>query len=61
MMLALLPLLKQHNILTHRLFQIDYLRTLSNKIIVSLLYHKTLNEMATGSNSIETTTDKTRI
>ncbi|WP_249961844.1 tRNA (uridine(54)-C5)-methyltransferase TrmA [Histophilus somni] len=44
MMLALLPLLKQHNILTHRLFQIDYLSTLSNKIIVSLLYHKTLNE-----------------
>lgn len=31
MMLALLPLLKQHNILTHRLFQIDYLSTLTTR------------------------------
>ncbi|URL02205.1 tRNA (uridine(54)-C5)-methyltransferase TrmA [Avibacterium sp. 20-126] len=44
MMQALLPLLKQHAILNHRLFQIDYLSTLSNKIIVSLLYHKVLDE-----------------
>ncbi len=44
MMQALLPLLKQHNVLTRRLFQIDYLSTLSNKIIVSLLYHKALDE-----------------
>ncbi|GJJ80809.1 tRNA/tmRNA (uracil-C(5))-methyltransferase [Pasteurella canis] len=44
MMSALLPLLKKENVLHHRLFQIDYLSTLSNKLIVSLLYHKELNE-----------------
>lgn len=44
MMSALLPLLKEHDILTRKLFQIDYLSTLSNKIIVSLLYHKKLDE-----------------
>ena len=44
MMKTLLPLLKQREILYHRLFQIDYLSTLSNKIIVSLLYHKSLSE-----------------
>ncbi|VEI58897.1 tRNA (uracil-5-)-methyltransferase [Pasteurella multocida] len=44
MMTALLPLLKTERALHHKLFQIDYLSTLSNKIIVSLLYHKTLDE-----------------
>ncbi|HDR1020911.1 TPA: tRNA (uridine(54)-C5)-methyltransferase TrmA [Pasteurella multocida] len=44
MMTALLPLLKTARALHHKLFQIDYLSTLSNKIIVSLLYHKTLDE-----------------
>lgn len=44
MMQSLLPLLKQQEILHKKLFQIDYLSTLSNKIIVSLLYHKTLTE-----------------
>lgn len=44
MMLALPPLLKTQEILRHRLFQIDYLSTLSDKIIVSLLYHKPLDE-----------------
>lgn len=44
MMQALLPLLKQQEILHKKLFQIDYLSTLSNQIIVSLLYHKTLGE-----------------
>lgn len=43
MMQALLPLLKQKDVLHHRLFQIDYLSTLSNKLIVSLLYHKNLD------------------
>lgn len=42
MMKAILPLLKQRSVLFHKLFQIDYLSTLSGKIIVSLLYHKTL-------------------
>lgn len=44
MMEALPPLLKERAILSHKLFQIDYLSTLSNQIIVSLLYHKPLNE-----------------
>lgn len=44
MMDTLLPLLKTNRVLHHKLFQIDYLSTLSNKIIVSLLYHKTLDE-----------------
>ncbi|QIM69426.1 tRNA (uridine(54)-C5)-methyltransferase TrmA [Basfia succiniciproducens] len=44
MMENLIPLLKEQEILTKKLFQIDYLSTLSNKIIVSLLYHKTLTE-----------------
>lgn len=44
MMEALLPLLKKDQVLRHRLFQIDYLSTLSNQIIVSLLYHKPLDE-----------------
>ncbi|MCX2962093.1 tRNA (uridine(54)-C5)-methyltransferase TrmA [Rodentibacter caecimuris] len=44
MMKTLLPLLKQQEILHKKLFQIDYLSTLSNKIIVSLLYHKPLSE-----------------
>lgn len=44
MMQTLIPLLKENHVLRHRLFQIDYLSTQSNKIIVSLLYHKALNE-----------------
>lgn len=42
MMTAIIPLLKQEDILRSRLFQIDYLSTQSHKIIVSLLYHKPL-------------------
>ena len=44
MMRALLPLLKLREVLTRRLFQVDYLSTLSGEILVSLLYHKTLDE-----------------
>jgi len=44
MMTTLLPLLKEQEVLTRKLFQIDYLSTMSNKIIVSLLYHKKLDE-----------------
>lgn len=47
MMNALLSLIKLEPVLQHRLFQIDYLSTLSNKIIVSLLYHKELDEQWT--------------
>lgn len=44
MMQSLLPRLKASEVLRRRLFQIDYLSTLSDKIIVSLLYHKTLDQ-----------------
>ena len=44
MMTAIIPLLQQQPVLRHKLFQIDYLSTLSEKIIVSLLYHKQLDE-----------------
>lgn len=43
-MQALPPLLKQHQVLSHKLFQIDYLSTLSDQIIISLLYHKALTD-----------------
>ena len=36
--------MKNKPTLRHKLFQIDYLSTLSNKIIVSLLYHKKIDE-----------------
>ena len=44
MMKALLPLLKEQQVLKHKLFQVDYLSTLSGDILVSLLYHTPLNE-----------------
>lgn len=43
-MALLLPELKKESILRFRLFQIDYLSTLSGEILVSLLYHKSLDE-----------------
>ncbi len=43
-MQALLPLIKESTLLRYKLFQIDYLSTLSNKLIISLLYHKKLND-----------------
>ncbi len=44
MMAILIPLLKINSILRQSLFQIDYLSSLSGQIIVSLLYHKPLDE-----------------
>ncbi|KAE9529406.1 tRNA (uridine(54)-C5)-methyltransferase TrmA [Testudinibacter aquarius] len=44
MMAAIIPLLQSIPLLAHKLFQIDYLSTRSDKIIVSLLYHKKLDE-----------------
>lgn len=44
MMATILPLLKEREVLGKKLFQIDYLSTLSDQIIVSLLYHKTLTD-----------------
>ncbi|EMT5587537.1 TPA: tRNA (uridine(54)-C5)-methyltransferase TrmA [Providencia stuartii] len=43
-MAEILPMIKENALLRHKLFQIDYLSTLSNKLIVSLLYHKKLTE-----------------
>jgi tRNA (uracil-5-)-methyltransferase len=40
----LVALLKPNKIARQKLFQIDYLSTLSNQIVVSLLYHKPLDE-----------------
>ena len=44
MMPALIAELKSNSILRYRLFQIDFLSTLSGEILVSLLYHKQLDE-----------------
>ncbi|MDG6895321.1 tRNA (uridine(54)-C5)-methyltransferase TrmA [Volucribacter amazonae] len=43
-MSAIIPLLKTSTLLRQKLFQIDYLSSLSGEIIVSLLYHKKLDE-----------------
>lgn len=40
----LVNLLKVNEVARRKLFQIDYLSSLSNHIIISLLYHKTLDE-----------------
>ncbi|MDE9528459.1 tRNA (uridine(54)-C5)-methyltransferase TrmA, partial [Xenorhabdus bovienii] len=44
MMQAIIAGVKDNSILRYKLFQIDYLSTRSNKIIVSLLYHKKLDD-----------------
>lgn len=44
MMAALLPLIRGNALLSRKLFQVDYLSTLSGQIAVSLLYHKPLTE-----------------
>ncbi|OBU09322.1 tRNA (uridine(54)-C5)-methyltransferase TrmA [Morganella psychrotolerans] len=49
MMQAILPLIKETHLLRHKLFQIDYLSTRSNKIIVSMLYHKKLDDSWTAA------------
>lgn len=35
---------RDNRVLRHKLFQIDYLSTLSNQIVISLLYHRKLEE-----------------
>lgn len=45
LMPRLIEKLKKSDILRFKLFQIDYLSTLSGKLIVSLIYHKKLDEM----------------
>ncbi|KFZ36602.1 tRNA (uracil-5-)-methyltransferase [Shewanella mangrovi] len=44
MMLALVEELKPNMVLRHKLFQVDFLSTLSGEILVSLLYHRQLGE-----------------
>ena len=44
LMQDLIELLKPNEILRRKLFQIDYLSSLNQQIVVSLLYHKPLNE-----------------
>lgn len=44
LMPKLLAAIKPHAVLRHKLFQIDFLSTLSGDMLVSLLYHKKLDE-----------------
>lgn len=43
-MSSLIPMLKSNSVLRNKLFQVDYLSTLSGELIISLLYHKPLDE-----------------
>lgn len=43
-MAAIIQPLKSDDILRNNLFQIDYLSTLSNQLLISLIYHRKLNE-----------------
>jgi tRNA (uracil-5-)-methyltransferase len=42
-MMDLMNELKQNHILRHKLFQVDFLSTLSGEILITLLYHRQLN------------------
>ncbi|MCO4800057.1 MAG: tRNA (uridine(54)-C5)-methyltransferase TrmA [Colwelliaceae bacterium] len=44
LMLALLDNIRDKQVLRERLFQVDFLATLSGEAVISLLYHKQLNE-----------------
>jgi len=43
-MAKLVPLLKDNEVLRRKLFQIDYLSTLTDEVLVTLVYHKPLEE-----------------
>ncbi|OCG15060.1 tRNA (uridine(54)-C5)-methyltransferase TrmA [Gilliamella sp. WF3-4] len=43
-MQTILPLLQHNHLLRHLLFQIDYFSTLSGQLLITLLYHKKLND-----------------
>ncbi|GAA0519250.1 tRNA (uridine(54)-C5)-methyltransferase TrmA [Tatumella terrea] len=45
MMPLMIEALRDNKILRHKLFQIDYLSTCSGKIIISLLYHRKLDDI----------------
>ncbi|HGC3462126.1 TPA: tRNA (uridine(54)-C5)-methyltransferase TrmA [Escherichia coli] len=44
LMTAMIAGVRNNPVLRHKLFQIDYLTTLSNQAVVSLLYHKKLDD-----------------
>lgn len=44
MMMELLPLLKSNTLLRRKLFQVEYLSTTQNEVLITLLYHKPLDE-----------------
>lgn len=56
LMTAMIAGVRNNPVLRHKLFQIDYLTTLSNQAVVSLLYRpiKNLAEILTFSSSIKT-------
>jgi len=43
-MTALISEIKENTVLRHRLFQVDFLSTLSGELLISLLYHKQLDD-----------------
>ncbi|MFT5709080.1 MAG: tRNA (uracil-5-)-methyltransferase, partial [Oceanospirillaceae bacterium] len=43
-MFELLALIRKHNILREKLFQVDFLSTLSGELLISLLYHKAIGD-----------------
>lgn len=59
-MVDLMSLLRNNDMARRKLFQIDYLSTLSGQIVVSLLYHKPLDEeWQTAMNSVLATLRQT--
>jgi tRNA (uracil-5-)-methyltransferase len=43
-MIELMSIIKNSTLLRHRLFQVEFLSTLSQQILVSLIYHKSLDD-----------------
>ena len=43
-MIGLIEAIKENEILRRKLFQVDFLSTLSGELLISLLYHKPLDE-----------------
>jgi tRNA (uracil-5-)-methyltransferase len=43
-MTAMIDGVRNNHVLRHKLFQIDYLTTLSDQAVVSMLYHKKLDD-----------------
>ena len=44
LMAAVIEGVRDNPVLRHKLFQVDYLTTLSNQAVISLLYHKKLDD-----------------